>query len=104
MRLPERLPQGKFAGLIGGLFPPNRVTYLQASRGSKKALHLVMRSRRPSCESLDTHRESETQHAGRGEEMSQMAVAGSLVVAVWMFMTAGITVVMFMAGRKAVRK
>ena len=36
--------------------------------------------------------------------MNQMAVAGSLVVAVWMFMTAGITVVMFMAGRKAVRK
>jgi len=36
--------------------------------------------------------------------MSQMAVAGSLVVAIWMFMTAGITVVMFMAVRKAVRK
>jgi hypothetical protein len=36
--------------------------------------------------------------------MSQMAVAGSLVVAVWMFMTVGITLVMFTAGRKAVRK
>jgi hypothetical protein len=36
--------------------------------------------------------------------MSQMAVAGSLVLAIWMFMTAGITVVMFMAGRKAARK
>ena len=36
--------------------PPERGTYLQASRGSKKALHLVMRSRRSSCESLDTQR------------------------------------------------
>jgi hypothetical protein len=36
--------------------------------------------------------------------MSQMAVAGSLVLAIWMFMTIGITVVMFMAVRKAVRK
>jgi hypothetical protein len=36
--------------------------------------------------------------------MSQMAVAGSLVVAIWMLMTIGITVVMFMAVRKAVRK
>jgi hypothetical protein len=36
--------------------------------------------------------------------MSQMAIAGSLVVTIWMFVTVGITVVVFMAGRKAVRK
>jgi hypothetical protein len=36
--------------------------------------------------------------------MTQMAIAGSLVVAIWTFMTVGITVVMWMAGRKAVRK
>lgn len=36
--------------------------------------------------------------------MDEMAVAGSLVLAIWMFTTLGITVVMFMAGRKAVRK
>jgi hypothetical protein len=36
--------------------------------------------------------------------MSQMAIAGSLVVAIWMFMPVGITVGMFMADRKAARK
>jgi hypothetical protein len=51
-----------------------------------------------------SHREPGTQHTGGEKEMSQMAVAGSLVLAIWMFTTIGITVVMFMAGRKAVRK
>jgi hypothetical protein len=50
------------------------------------------------------HTENLRHNTGRGEEMTQMAVAGSLVVAIWMFMTVGITVVMFIAVRKAVRK
>jgi hypothetical protein len=35
------------------VYSPKRGTYLQASRGSKKALYRVMCSRRSSCESLD---------------------------------------------------
>jgi hypothetical protein len=51
------------------------------------------------------HTENLSRNTQAGEKkMTQIAVAGSLVVAIWMFMTVGITVVMFMAGRKAVRK
>jgi hypothetical protein len=48
----------------GGLYPPKRGTYLQASRGSKKALHLVMCSRRSSCESSNYTERLGTRHAG----------------------------------------
>lgn len=52
---------------LSAVYSPKRGTYLQASRGSKKALHRVMCSRRSSCESLD-HTENPRRNTGRGEE------------------------------------
>jgi hypothetical protein len=42
--------------------------------------------------------------ARRGKEMSANVLAESLVLAIWIFTTAGITAISVMAGRKAVRK
>jgi len=83
--------------------PPKRGMCLQASRGSKKTLHLVMCSPRPSCESSNC-----TKNLGRNtqaweKKMTEM-IAGGLVLAISISMTVGITVIMFMAGRRAVRK
>jgi hypothetical protein len=62
-----------------------------------------MCSHRSSCESSNWAENLDNNTEDGGQKMTEM-LAGGLVLAISISMTVGITVIMFMAGRSAVRK